>query len=577
MNILVVDDEQVTCELVRRGLRQLGHAVHAAADVSEAKAILDHNAIDLVITDIRMPGQSGIDLLRFAKRKHGGPEVVVMTGYPEISTAASAVAGRAFAYLRKPFCIEELAKVVERVGEHVAMQEQVARHAQELAASEQRYRTLVEGIRGAVVLTDEDLVLLSVSERCSEVFGRPPSGLIGMSIDELRPEGDAAEVRRQVRSVVDEHAEFVRLDGRVLRPDGSLLDTVEVAMRSAGSPSSGESRGVCWVIADGSAASRFKREAEIARDYLEAVRRSASGSRRIVGESKAIRRVLDTIRSAAPTNASVLVCGESGTGKELVAESIHLNSRRAERPFVVISCATLQETLLESELFGYKKGAFTGAVRDKRGLAEIADGGTLFVDEVAEMAPSVQSKLLRLLETGQFRRLGSTEDKATDIRVVAATNRDLSEAVKCGLFREDLLYRLDVVRIDLPPLRERKQDVPAIARHLLRHSDVTACRTRDVAPDALDALMAYDWPGNIRELSNVLERAVILSGDSAEIRAEHLSLRPSGARPAVRTFRQLEEDEIANALAITGGNKTEAARMLGITRQTLAARLKRRP
>ena len=577
MNILVVDDERVTRELVRRELVQLGHVVHAAADVAEAEAVLAHNKVELVVTDVRMPGQSGIDLLHLVKEHHAGTEVIIMTGHPEISTAVSAVADNAFAYLRKPFRIEELAKIVERAGEHIAMQEQVARHARELAASERRYRTLVEGINGVVVLTDRDLMILSVSERCNEILGRPASELVGMSVDDLRPSDDAEKFRGQVQTLLDQRTEFVRLEGRVARPDGSLLDTVEVAMQSVADPSSGEPAGICWVIADASVASRFKREAEIARDYLDAVRRSASGSRRIVGDSKAIRQVLDTIKSAAPTNASVLITGESGTGKELVAESIHLNSGRAERPFVVISCATLQETLLESELFGYKQGAFTGAVRDKRGLAEIADGGTLFVDEVGEMAPSVQSKLLRVLETGQFRQLGSTEDRTTDIRVVAATNRDLVEDVKSGRFREDLFYRLDVVRVQLPPLRDRKEDVPLIAEHLLRHTEVTARQSRHLASDALNALMAYDWPGNIRELSNVLERAVILAGDSEEIRAAHLSLRPSDSRPAVQTFRQLENDEIAKALAITGGNKTEAARMLGITRQTLTTRLKLRP
>jgi len=576
MNVLVVDDERATRKLVGRKLSQLGHAVQTAADAAAAQAIIARDEIDLVITDIRMPGQDGIELLRFTKRKNHEIEVIIMTGYPELSTAMSAVAEHAFAYLRKPFHLAELAKVVERAAEYITMRKQASRRARQLEASERRYRTLVEGMRGAVVLTDRNLLIRSASERCEEIFARPAHELVGMHLGELRPGDDGAELRQRVEALLEQRAAFVRLDGCVLRPDGSLLDTAEIAMPSAEGPPHDAPDGICWVIADASGANRLKKEAEIARDYLEAVRRAASSGKRIVGESRAIRQVLDAVKKVAPTNASVLVCGESGTGKELVAESIHLNSRRAAQPFVVISCATLQETLLESELFGYRKGAFTGATSDKRGLVEIADGGTLFVDEVAEMSPSVQSKLLRVLETGQFRSLGSTKDKTVDIRVIAATNRDLFQDVKTGRFREDLFYRLDVVRIELPPLRARMEDVPAIAEHLLRHSDVTMPQRKHLSPGALDALMAYDWPGNIRELSNVLERAVILSGESQEILVEHLALRPGGLRPAVRPLKQLEDDEIVKALAITGGNKTAAARMLGITRQTLASRAKRR-
>jgi len=576
MNVLVVDDERATRELVSRKLDQLGHALQVAANAAAAEAILARGEIELLITDIRMPGKDGIELLRFTKRQNSETEVIVMTGYPEIGTAVSAVDEHAFAYLRKPFCVEELAKVVERAAEHIAMRKQAERHARQLEASERRYRSLVEGIGGALVLTDRELVICSASERCNEIFGRPVSELIGMPIGDLRPREGAAKLRREMEALLAGRAGFVRLDGRVVRPGGSVLDTAEVAMPASEPPSSDTPTGVCWVIVDASGTARLKREAEIARDHLEAVRRSASGGKRIVGESSAIRQVLDAIRKVAPTDAAVLVCGESGTGKELVAESIHLNSKRAAQPFVVISCATLQETLLESELFGYRKGAFTGAVADKRGLVEIADGGTLFADEVSEMSPSVQSKLLRVLEAGQFRRLGSTEDETSDIRVIAATNRDLLHEVRAGRFREDLFYRLDVVRIELPPLRERMEDVPSIAEHLLRHSEVTVRQRKHLGPGALDALMAYDWPGNIRELSNVLERAVILSGDSQEILVEHLAIRPSAPRPAVRTLERLQDDEIAKALAMTGGNKTEAARMLGITRQTLASRAKRR-
>jgi len=582
MRILVADDEKVVRELISRHLDAAGYDVVGVPDVSSAEDVLNDTGADLVITDVRMPVRSGIELLRLSKSRNPEAEVIVMTGFADVDSAAAAVDENAFAFLRKPFCVEELVSVVERAAERMTLRKQSKQHAEELEAlvgkleaSEHRYRSLVEGINGAVVLMGSDLVIRSASERCAEILGRSPADLVGTSVDDLRRDGDAAEFRRRVAALFEESTGFLRWDSRVRRPDGSTLDTAEVAMPSSEDVRPGAPPGVCWIITDRSAASRLKQEAETAREYLEAVRRAASGTRKIVGESKAIRDVLRTIKRVAPTDASVLICGESGTGKELVAESIHRNSRRAERPFVVVNCAALPETLLESELFGYRKGAFTGATQDKRGLADIADGGTLFVDEITEMSPAVQGKLLRVVETGQFRQLGSTEHRTTEIRIVAATNRDLAQEVRAGRFREDLLYRLDVIRIELPPLRDRREDIPLIAEHLLRHTRVTIRRTKHLARPALDALIAYDWPGNVRELSNVIERAVILSGDREEIRAEDLFIAEDRTATPARTLRQVQDAEVAKALAMARGNKTQAAKTLGVTRQTLINWLKR--
>ena len=584
MNILIVDDEGVVCDLVSKHLAESGHQVRTAEDVDGAEAMLrSWPEADLVITDIRMAARNGIELLHSAKRLKPEIEVILMTGYAEVETATSAVNGNAFAYLRKPFCIEELVKVVERADRHIEMSKERKEHARkldvlvkQLEASELRYRTLVEGVNGAVLSTDCDLVIRSASQRCGVMLGRAPEQLIGTPLRELRPSSEAAAFSEKVAGLTRQQAGMTRIDSKLLRPDGSVLHTVEIAAPLSGTEDAGQPTGFFWIIEDVTLEHRLKAQAELAHDYLEAVRRSRSDRRRIVGESGAIKDMLRLIKSIADTSASVLVCGESGTGKELVAESVHINSSRAGQPFVVVNCATLPESLLESELFGYRQGAFTGAVRDKRGLVEIAHGGTLFVDEVAEMAPSVQAKMLRVLEHGQFRRLGCTEDRQSDIRVVAATNRELNKEVHAGRFREDLLYRLDVIRIEVPPLRDRKEDIPLIAEHFLRHSGVTSRSPKRLTAAALDALVAYDWPGNIRELSNVIERAVILSEQNEEIGVEYLSLPAVRAGSAVRRLRELEESEMDKALALTKGNKTRAAKMLGITRQTLISRLKRR-
>src|SRR5437588_5538570 len=240
--------------------------------------------------------------------------------------------------------------------------------------------------------------------------------------------------------------------------------------------------------------------------------RYESPRHRLVGSSPALRKVVALIEKVAGTEATVLVRGEGGTGKELVARALHANSPRQDRPLVTINCAALQEALLESELFGHDKGAFTGAVQAKAGLVEVAEGGTLFIDEIGEMAVGLQAKLLRVLEDGHFRRVGSTAEQRADVRVVAATNRRLEDEIKAGRFREDLYYRLNVIAITLPPLRERRPDIPELVEHFLTTRQVGPVRYR-IDPDASDALVRYDWPGNVRELANVLERAQILAED----------------------------------------------------------------
>ena len=295
---------------------------------------------------------------------------------------------------------------------------------------------------------------------------------------------------------------------------------------------------------------------------------------RLIGASAAMQRVVQLIEKVAPTDSTVLVRGASGTGKELVARAIHFNSARRDNPLVTINCAALQESLLESELFGHEKGSFTGAVAAKPGLVEVAEGGTLFIDEVAEIAPSLQAKLLRVLEDGHYRRVGGTSEHLANVRILAATNKPLEEEQKAGRFREDLYYRLNVVTIPLPPLRDRRQDLPQLIEHFLTTRQIGPERSR-VNDEALAALTAYDWPGNVRELANVLERAQILAEDHL-ITPDDLpdailgSLPPpssSGGDP--RHLRTVERRHIDLVLQQEKGNKVQAAKALGISRRAL--------
>ncbi len=302
----------------------------------------------------------------------------------------------------------------------------------------------------------------------------------------------------------------------------------------------------------------------------------------MIGESRGLKEVYSLIAQVAPTSLAVLICGESGTGKELAAETIHLSSPRAARPFIRVNCAALPEQLVESELFGHEKGAFTGATHRHRGRFELADGGTLFLDEVGDLPPSVQVKLLRVLQEKKFERVGGGETIAVDVRLVAATNRDLVRLVGEGTFREDLYYRLNVFSITLPPLRERLDDLPALSDHFLAYwgREVNK-RMIGLTPEALAALRDWPWPGNIRELSNVLARAVILSEDGL-VHRRHLPTLGGGspeaeARPATlpEALDEMERRLITEALSQHQGNMSRAAAHLGISERIMGLRMKK--
>jgi two-component system, NtrC family, response regulator PilR len=372
VHILVVDDERSICELMEITFRKEGHRVEVASSVDAAKRKLESQIFDIVISDVRMPGATGVDLLKFTKEVAPGTVFLLITGVPTVETAIAAINSGADRY----------------------------------------------------VIKDHDLV-------------------------------------DQLRRTVQEVSENLK----------------------------------------------WKKEA----GYLRRELRRLTGLDNIIGQSPKMRAIFDLIQTVAPQSSRVLITGESGTGKELVARAIHENSQRAQAPFITINCGAFPETLLESELFGYMKGAFTGANENRQGLFQAAHGGTLFMDEIGNMSLTMQVKLYRVLQEGKVRPVGSTEESDVDVRIIAATNKDFEKEIAEGRFREDLFYRLSVIPIQLPPLRERREDIPLLARHFLEgFSKSMEKPITGISPEAMRRLESYDWPGNVRELENTMERAVAL-------------------------------------------------------------------
>lgn len=443
-------------------------------------------------------------------------------------------------------------------------------------------------IRGRLIVVDDEVELLralgdSLREERFEVRGVSDPA---QALDELRdgefdimltdlmmPVTDGIALLRQAHEIDP------RIVGIIMTGQGTIQTAVE-AMKAGAFDyilKPFRMQNILPVLDRGLEVRRLRMENFRLRRFVE--RLSFESDRyRIVGATPAMRKVVSMIEKVAGTDATVFVRGASGSGKELVARAVHGNSARRDKPLVTVNCATLQENLLESELFGHEKGAFTGADRSKPGLFEVAEGGTLFVDEIAEISPGLQAKLLRVLEDGHYRRLGSIQEKHADVRVVAATNRPIEDDVKAGRFREDLFYRLNVVTIVLPPLKERRDDIVLLVAHLLK-TRLVGKTPFTVDAEAMRVLLGYEWPGNVRELANVLERAQILAEGTTITRddlPENLiqSSHPAtssaaGASADPDNLDLVERRHVEDVLLRSGGNKVQAAKALGISRRSL--------
>ena len=580
--ILIVEDERITAEDLHDILTELGYTVSASVSSgADAIAKAAETKPDLALMDIRIKGQmDGTETARVLRERFNIP-VVYLTAHADTATLSRAKLALPLGYITKPFQEAELHASIE-MALHKHQQELKSREQEELLAS------TLEAIADGVIAVDrgETVTLFNSSAEkwtgmeSREAIGQPFRQIFPLIDSETGDEVDAPLWRVLSEGTVEELAEGVLL---VDRKGEKRAITSSIAPTR---DHRGEVSGAVIVFGrPGKNGAAHPRADSIPRDDDE----SGMGGFKMVAASPAMKQVLRFARRVAESEVStILLEGESGTGKDVFAQFIHHAGRRREGPFVPLNCAAIPETLLESELFGYEKGAFTDARSPKAGIFEIATGGSIFLDEIGEMPVVLQAKLLRALEDQKFRRLGGVRDIQVDLRVIAATNRKLTDAIEQGKFRLDLYYRLNVIQVVLPPLRERREDVLPLAENFIRHYNVKFKRNvQGVSHAAAAALLTHNWPGNVRELRNVIERAMVLE-ESEWIQMSSLQIaREEGQSPMRDLAAQsgdpspdfsLEEAEkslLRKALEKAGGNQTRAAVMLGITRDTLRYKMKK--
>lgn len=547
--ILIVDDEDNIRDAYKEFLADEGYHVVAVKDYAEFTKSVSEAIFDLIITDIMLGGKTGIDILRDVRAKRQVCPVVLMTGYPKVESAAEAVRFGAFDYITKPILREQLLEVTRRAIVHKTSQD----------AREQYYSNLASMFRsfqGTMIATDKDLNVLEINKRAEEECGFSRS-MIGKSLASFTADCGSPCVEFLMKAIMERKGvDTSQLECKHKRHQ----DRVVTAMTYPLLDSNDSHVGGVMLIIDETVRCKAGRSPKWRAHFQN-----------IIGKSAEMQKLYTLIETLASVQTNVLLTGESGTGKELVAEALHYAGNRAHKTLVKVNCAALPETLLESELFGHVKGAFTGAVQNQIGRFQKADGGTIFLDEIGDISPAMQARLLRVLQEMEFERVGDATPIKVNVRVIAATNKNLIEKVKRGEFREDLFYRLHVVELVLPPLRDRSEDIPLLIDHFIEKFNAKFGKNiLSVTADALGLLRDYRWPGNVRELQHALEHAFIHC-QQAVISTAHLppALKNESVLPQSPHMPDRERQTILEALGKTSWNKTKAADLLGISRRTM--------
>jgi PAS domain S-box-containing protein len=550
--ILVIDDEEGIRFTFQSFLSKEGHEVVTAEDYDAALKALSLNEFDLIFADIILGKYTGIDILREIKNRNLRCPVIMITGQPDIETAAQSVRLGAFDYVAKPVVKEALLRLTNLALGHKALADEKEKYRRNLEA-------IFRSVTDAIVTVDNEMRVIEANDATRSICGIDPKEISGKKIGDclswcnkscIKVLMDTLKGNKTIKEYRVECGQQNRPRQVVVLSSSPLVD------------SDNRSLGAVLVIRDITRLNALEQELKERYQFHN-----------IIGKSGKMQGVYRLLENLADSETTVLIDGESGTGKELAAEALHYSGVRTSKPLVKVNCSALAENLLESELFGHVKGAFTGAIKDKEGRFEAANHGTIFLDEIGDLSPGLQVKFLRVLQEKEFERVGDITPIKVDVRVIAATNQDLREKVRRGEFREDLYYRLKVVKVSLPPLRERPEDIPLLVDHFCKsYNKKLKKNIRGVSDQVLRTFMYYPWPGNVRELMHAIEHAYILGQDPA-ITVDDL---PSEIRdyskskiPVPKDKSTLQPDDIIQALEKTDWNKAKASRLLGVSRQTL--------
>lgn len=565
-NILIVEDEHVLRVTFQRFLEEEGYTVATAEGYDEAVGILENDGYDVVVTDIILGGKTGIDLLRTIQEHEENCQVIMITGDPSVDTASEAVRLGAFDYLSKPVTGPALKRVIRQALDRNELARERDRYAAQIDQAKRELETIFNSVNEGIVTVDAALRVAHVNDAARTILALPDGPLGGERLAVIFP----AELARASEAL--EKTVASREPTRDTRLEVALGNGHPKILRISTTPLVDEG-GAVLVVRDTTRLSRLEEQLE-----------ETQGYHGIIGKSPKMQQLFDMIENVKDTDSTVLICGESGTGKEGIAAAIQDLSARAGGPYIKVNCGALSEDILESELFGHVKGAFTGATKDRVGRFEAANGGTILLDEIGDVSLRVQLRLLRVLQEREFERVGDTKPVRTDVRVIVTTNQDLIEKIRAGDFRQDLYYRLNVVRVEAPPLREKKEDIPLLVEHFRKHFN--AIMNKDVtgvAPETMEIFIVYPWTGNVRELENCMERAFVVCKDS-EILPVHLppeiaTYTGDAGSPLERSRegdsrRALGKEQLLEVLQQTDWNVAKSAKKLGVARNTLYLKMK---